>query len=496
MFRHVVGHPFAHNVRENMRGVTWLCIWVLMCVATMAHAQDIYAPLLEDAQLKNASFGVCIVDVDTRQVVVSYNAERALVPASVLKAVTAATVMKCYDDEARKYTQVGYTGEVVDSVLHGDIVVQGVADPSLSHKRSRQSSHLLLDEIVDSVRRIGIKKIAGNILVDASSCRPDGYSDWMLEDAGFYYGAPCQGVNYKGNSYALPMRTGAMGTQPHILSLSSEITVERYYNHLIVGERDSSFVMSHPYATEALLMGIVPAHRDSFVLQCAMPDPPLTLARDITASLQLDGVEVDGKPLTDRLCREQGYKLPRATTTLYNHPSDSLREMLRIMMWYSDNLYAESLLRWVALSTDSIADIRRAVDAQYKIWQSEGLDMSQINVRDGSGLSRKNSVTSQFLASFLVNAYHDKQLGSRYLSLYPIAGKDATVRSFMSRQPLSGELRVKSGSMSGVLCYVGYYTLGNKTYAVVLMGNNFSCRNAHVRGCYERFLHRVFDTMQ
>ncbi len=456
---------------------------------------DVYTPLLEKDFLRNATIGVCVMDVDTRQMITSFNAEKSLVPASVVKILIAASVMKCYDDTAHIYTRVGYTGTIVDSVLNGDVIVCGSIDPSLAHKRAVRRECDFVESVTSHIEQAGVKTINGHIIVDASCCSHGGYGDWMVEDMGFYYGSACHGMNYRGNAYTLSLRTGAVGTQPDILGASNNATTTRYINWLRAGTKDSSFVITHPYATETLLIGQVPAHRETFELPCAMPDPPLTLAHDITASLQAQGVVVEEEPLTDRLCREIDYVIHPMTAILYNHASDSMYDMLRTMMFYSENLYAESLLRYMALPDNNPVDVIQALEMQRKLWQREGLDVSQMNVRDGSGLSRKNTLTPHFIASLLTEAYHDEQLSLRYLSIFPEAGRDATVRSFMSRRTLPGKLLLKSGSMSGVLCYAGYYVQDDRTYAIVLMCNNFSGSNAQVRNSYELFLHRLFTTM-
>ena len=110
-------------------------------------------------------------------------------------------------------------------------------------------------------------------------------------------------------------------------------------------------------------------------------------------------------------------------------------------------------------------------------------------------MSRKNIVTPHFVASLLVAAYHDADMGQRWVSMLPQAGKDGTVRSFFARQPLPGTLRVKSGSMGGVLCYAGYYEYNGKTYAVVLMGNNHTCKSSVLRNRYEQLLRGIFTPL-
>lgn len=464
---------------------------LIMAICGVVNASDVYKTLLENEHLQHASIGVHIVDVDTREVIASYDAQRAFVPASVAKVVTAASVMKCYDDSMRWYTQVDYTGHIDNGVLHGDLIIKGKIDPSLGHQRSLQPADYFVEMMGSSLKRAAIKRITGNIIIDSSCSEMGGWSDWMLEDVGAYYGVPCMGLNYRGNTYNLFVRTGSEGTQPHILGASEYAPDIEYRNFMQVGERDSSFVISHPFSLQTVLMGKVPAHRDTFTLRCANTHPSLSLAYDIETELSSSGIVLEG----DITCQypDLGQEISRPhTTTLYAHPSDSLRAMLSTVMRYSDNLYAEALLRYISLTENSVATVASAIDKQRNIWQQEGLDVSGLNVQDGCGLSRKSTITPHFLASLLVDAYHDKQLGMRYVTLFPTAGKEGSVRSFTSRKPLPGLLRLKSGSMAGVLCYAGYYIQGAKTYAVVLMCNNHTCRNTLVRGCYERFLHQVF----
>ena len=121
-----------------------------------------------------------------------------------------------------------------------------------------------------------------------------------------------------------------------------------------------------------------------------------------------------------------------------------------------------------------------------------GIDTLAINLTDGSGLSRKNVATPQLLGSLLIEAYCDAAIGNRLLSKLPQAGREGTVRYLFSRRTLPGTLRLKSGSMGGVLCYAGYYQHAGKTYAVVLMSNNHSAKSSVVRGHYERLLHDIF----
>lgn len=468
---------------------------VLLCSLFLsAQASDIYTSLLSGSKMRHASVGVCIVDVDTRQVVASYGADRALVPASVTKLVTAASVLKCYPDTSRWYTSVGYDGTLCNGTLQGNIIIKGAIDPSLAHDAVSQSRTQLLDSLVRAIKRAGIERIEGDIIADASVCVMDVNGSWMLEDVGFYYGAGCYGINYCGNEYEMYLRTDTLGNRPAILGTSIPLYSTVYHNHLCVGKNDSALVIATPYTTECLLLGTVPQQKDYFKLRCAISDPPRLLAQDLSDALQAAQIDVIGEATTDRLYVEKNKTLPDRHTHLYTHASGSLADMLRYMMHKSSNLYAEAMLHYIALSQNNIARKEQGLSVERNIWRNKGLDVSEIDLYDGSGMSKKNTMTPRFIASLLVDAYHDKQLGRDFVNLFPQAGKEGSVRSFFAKNPLPGVLRVKSGSMRGVLCYAGYYTYAGKTYALVLMSNNHTCKASEVRRRYENLLRDIWQT--
>lgn len=470
-----------------------LYVAVLCCMAVLAQASDIYSSLLSGKSMRNASVAVHIVDVDSRQVVASYNADRALVPASLTKVLTAASVLRCYPDTTRWYTTVGYDGVLSDSILQGNIIVKGAIDPSLAHDAMQQSSAQFLAPILDAIGRAGIKRIEGNIIADASVCDIDINGSWMLEDFGFYYGAGCFGINYRGNEYDLSLRTDTLGRRPAILGTSVPLYPVSYRNHLVVGRNDSASVIATPYSAETLLLGSVPQQNEPFKLRCAITDPPRQLALDLYNALQQVGIAVAGQPLTHLQYVEEGRSIPQWHTHLYTHASCRLTDMLRYMMHKSHNLYAEAMLRYVSLSQSNVASTRQGLSTVRDIWQEQGFPVDEMNLFDGSGMSKKNTLTARFIASLLVSAYHDSELGQDFVGLFPLAGREGSVRSFMAQKPLPGELRLKSGSMQGVLCYAGYYTRQGKTYALVLMSNNHTCKAGEVRKKFENLLRDMWS---
>ena len=64
----------------------------------------------------------------------------------------------------------------------------------------------------------------------------------------------------------------------------------------------------------------------------------------------------------------------------------------------------------------------------------------------------------------------------------------------MAGSPLAPTLHLKSGSMTGVQCYAGYYT-GKRSSAVVVMVNHFSGTRASVQKEIADMLTRVLTTL-
>ena len=80
-----------------------------------------------------------------------------------------------------------------------------------------------------------------------------------------------------------------------------------------------------------------------------------------------------------------------------------------------------------------------------------------IRMQDGSGLSRQNYVSADFICAFL-EAMMDSPCFDEFICSLPVPGGDGSLNYNMKGYPLSlrSRIRVKSGSMNGVRCYSGY----------------------------------------
>ena len=86
-------------------------------------------------------------------------------------------------------------------------------------------------------------------------------------------------------------------------------------------------------------------------------------------------------------------------------------------------------------------------------WRDKDIDINQLFMIDGSGLSRRNKVTPLFFGQMLASAQTSGlDHNVDYASLLPRLGIDGTVKRMLIDTPYAGNICMKSGSMSQVLC--------------------------------------------
>jgi len=86
-----------------------------------------------------------------------------------------------------------------------------------------------------------------------------------------------------------------------------------------------------------------------------------------------------------------------------------------------------------------------------------GFSDDEFCLDDGSGLSRENELTPALVTSLLVEMARPPY-GSAFAQLLPVAGVDGTLGRRLTEAPYRGNVRAKTGYLSGVGALSGYAT--------------------------------------
>ena len=453
---------------------------------------------LSSPYMKGASVSFMIKDIHSGSILYSYDADRELIPASVLKLVTTAAALEILGDNFRYETAILYDGQINDSTLYGNLYVLGSGDPTLCSSETGATCDNTIRAWVTAIKQAGIRVITGSVIADESIFDFEGVSmKWMREDMGNYYAQGSYGLNIFDNHYSLFVKTETPDSKPLILRTEPEMTTLSFHNYLITGksERDSTFIIGFPYSNDRYLYGVAPPYRKELRLKGDIPEPALFLAQYLTGKLEKENISVMQTPVNARNFEQSNGQFNSGRKLLTITYSPLMSEIVRITNHTSHNLYADVLLKSIGLgyrSDEVISSFDKGVRLLKHHWDERGLNTSALWMFDGCGLATADKLTASFLCDLLSYMYTQSKVSKSYIESIPRAGMEGTVSNTLRGSRLQEITRLKSGSMSRVRSYAGYLSKDNKAYAVAIIVNNFSCSQTQIKMDIERLLLALF----
>jgi D-alanyl-D-alanine carboxypeptidase/D-alanyl-D-alanine-endopeptidase (penicillin-binding protein 4) len=221
-------------------------------------------------------------------------------------------------------------------------------------------------------------------------------------------------------------------------------------------------------------------------------DAPSSYASPVTATA-VDGARVapgenprSGSPGTDAgraLAAALGApgavvelgQAPDGARTLAAVRSAPVARLVEQALSLSDNLLADSLARHVALARGLPASFEGSAQAVTAALADAGVDVSGVELHDGSGLSRLDRVTPAVLAGLVAGAADGTLEGaSAVVSGLAVAGYDGTLADRGDDDPATapGAVRGKTGTLLGVHGLAGtVVTADGRLLAYALVAN-------------------------
>lgn len=432
-----------------------------VCLASMCSlcVSAQYVSRIDNAGFNTDATAIYIEDLKTGEVVLDLNGELPLMPASVMKIVTAASVMSSLNPTDRFRTRVVTDGNVKKGILEGDVIIHASGDPTVESAFFVDCKGFA-DSIADRLAAMGVNEIRGRIRIEYPGWMEEPVpSGWKKTDLIRPYGTGYHAFNYADNRMAIkfpgvttnppvPKGTVRYARSNRRFSIDRQGDVIRASGR--VGRRGRTDITSNPDPEGSFLLALDKALSDRGISR-------------IEKSNSGSGREME----------------------IYVNQSPELADILRSMMHRSDNLYAEAML-----NTLTPGGRDKATEMEREIWSTRGVDVKDIAIRDGSGLSRDNRLTAYFLADVLAWMVKHANKDNVFVNLFPAAGQEGTVRRFLSDTPLEGELVLKSGSVNDVQCYAGY-RLGDyqePTHIVIILSNDFGCSRSTLKNGLQKLL--------
>lgn len=437
---------------------------------------------VDDSLMRHGSVGVIVVDVNTGKELGSRNAHLACITASTMKTVTSTAALELLGADYTFQTPVYLDGEIHGSTFKGNLVVEGVGDPTLGSVYFKENLDIV-NEIAETLKRQGIRQIDGQLLVDKSLYYYPAYNgDWCADDLAWDYGMGVHALNYCDNRMRLVFDGNGDGTISNA-HFEPNVPGVDIINRLRQGKKDDVGVLLE-YANPAIVLTGT-AMDTTYYFDVSNPIPEALLIDSLQHSLTRAGIVVKGNYLSTSGKR----------WLLLTHKSPVMTDIITSLLERSDNMFTEALLRAIAHNSNREPTDAQGVEVIDSLFAARGIDASGKFQYDGSGLARNNKAPVRFFADMLTymasRRFGAKQL--RLVDLMPRVGINARIGTLIPETAICNHIAVKSGSMRDVQCYVGYYPADNPQYAWAVLVNNWHGTRANVKNMIDRLLIGIFD---
>jgi D-alanyl-D-alanine carboxypeptidase/D-alanyl-D-alanine-endopeptidase (penicillin-binding protein 4) len=476
-----------------------------------AHAQRTAAPaelaarvaaVLDDPALADAHWGALAVDLQTGDTLFARNARRRFIPASNEKLFPTAAALALLGPGFRYETALYLDGEVRDGTLDGDLVLRGSGDPTLGSGRFGEGSLDVFRAWADSLRALGVARVAGRVVGDDDVFDDVPYGlGWAWDDLTYGYGAEVSGLTFREGTVELSVR----GTRPGgaaLLAWEPLLTPYVAFDNR-TRTRPASAEVEEGYARQLsgnrfTVTAEVPAGAvETEVL--AVHNPTLYAAHTLRLVLLAEGIAVEGPAVdVDELDERPAYGGLRRAASKRSPP---LGAVVQETNRTSQNLYAEHLLRTLGVlryrgSETAPGSANAGVLALFPFLSDAGIAPGSLQLVDGSGLSVMNRVTPLALVQLLAHLHRhpDAAVRAAFYDSLPVGGQSGTLAGRFQAGAARGNVRAKTGYLSGVRALSGYVTTAaGHTVAFSLIANHYGAPTARVNAAQDAVVELLAD---
>ncbi|MBS1645989.1 MAG: D-alanyl-D-alanine carboxypeptidase/D-alanyl-D-alanine-endopeptidase [Bacteroidetes bacterium] len=457
--------------------------------------------LKKEKTWNSASVGFCVLDAASGSLIEEYNKNISLTPASTLKIITTACALQILGKNFRYETLLQYSGnfDKASGTINGDLYIKGSGDPSLNSEyfRKAEDTFFVANRWAAVLKEKGIKKITGQIVIDVSCFEEDIPANWVWGDMGNYFGAGPNGLSYSDNKmYVVYEPSAKAGDSLRIKKTVPYIESSTIKNEVKAGgHEDNASAYRAPASSEIKITGTLPVSNKPSSIEVSMPHPEILLAMHLKQAMKKEGIDMADKPIL-KITAENKKQYSQNLTVLYNYKSPILEKIVAQTNLHSNNLYAESIFRTLAVKKAGWGSNWLAIQTVVNHLKSQGFDENGLFINDGSGLSRSNAVTAEHLSKLLHLMYSDTVVKNAFINSLPVAGVSGSLKKIGKGSPLENNFKAKSGYITRVRSYAGYMkTKSGKEICISLIVTNFNGSPSETRKKMEQIFLKVYELL-
>jgi D-alanyl-D-alanine carboxypeptidase/D-alanyl-D-alanine-endopeptidase (penicillin-binding protein 4) len=439
--------------------------------------------VLRSPALRKATVGALVVRDRDGAVLFEHQPERGLIPASNQKLLTALAALEIFGPTHRFETLLYSGAEPDGSGAIGDLIVRGSGDPVLNNE---DWWRLALE-----LRSRGISKVSGDLVLDDTAFdRQRWHPNWGRTGARAYH-APVGSISTNYGAFAVSVSAGDKAGAPTRVEISPPVDFLQLSNRaktsgkgrtrLEVGRKANGTREIVTVGGE-MRVGAKPATFYRSVL-----DPALYAGSVLRWQLAAVGIAFEGDV-------RRG-SVPEGAALLHRFEGRALSEIVQLFMKYSNNQVAETLVKAMgAHATGGVGSWGAGTKAVREALTRLGIELSKVQLIDGSGLSRDNRVSARVLVDALRTGRRSFRFGPEFVAAMPIAALDGTLEKRTAA--VEGEVRAKTGLLNSVTALSGYALLPDgERAAFSILVNDFRVADRQAMDAVDRFVAEIVGAL-
>lgn len=450
---------------RRLVAVAMFCL-LLAAQAVAGDLDNTVKAALVEPKLKNPVVAVKVIrlgDTAARdQTLAARNADRPLIPASNLKLLTTAAAMKTLGKDFTYQTRLVYQPAT------GTLAVIADGDPSLGDVWLLREAGWDVDTVfrrwADELKSHRLSNIKRLVVDDSVFDEHFFHDSWPLDQFHKHYVPQVAGLNLNANCIDFELRNNGTGTVDYrTLPRTDYVHVT---NTCRAGREDAVWLARQPGGNEIVLRGTTPS-RLAGPYRVTIHDPSMYGVTVLAETLRDEGISVGAVDRDRTIVANRGQDW--VELAVHRTPLQT------VVTWCnkaSSNLYAEALVKRMAFArTGKPGTWADGLEVSRGYLRSLGVDLTNVKLDDGSGLSKENRVTADLLAAVLAERYHSdaREIFKHSLA---VGGVDGTLEKRFDGD-LQGRVLGKSGYVNGVSSLSGYlHGQDDQWYAFVILMND------------------------
>ena len=420
---------------------------------------------IADSGINKSAISISIKDVSTGATVYELNSKTPTPPASTLKLVTFTSALNTLGKNY-EFTTGLYKG------LNNELYLKLGADPYLTAKE--------LNKLFESARLKNIIEPKAIYIDDMILDTNEWGEGWQWDD-------DLNPLMPKFSSYNIDSNLLDVVISPTTLNEPAQISMKVFYpttfmNYATTGNENNIKLSRKNYISPDIIT-VEGTVKSQITKKIPVNYPKRYFGMRLENALRSEKIDY-----YDAIAQR---RVPTRDITTIEEIKHPISQAQTAVLKNSNNMIAETVFKLAGGKyTGSTGSIENAVQMFNAYCKNNGLNTSDIKIVDGSGVSKNNLMTSDFMTGFLVKLAATNDF-AEYKTSLPTSNEGTLANRMLY---FKDNLRAKTGTLSDISAITGYLTAkSGKTYAFNIMINDPKSKSSDKKMLEEYILRALYN---